>query len=158
MAYMEKHTESLVFSAFQCVFYGVVDYILRSITRFIRNPIGRGGFSHTISLSSKRILRWFDTISQFRQTTVQWLTIFGNARCNIFYRESSLINDGLFFVIFRIRCCLYLQFCLIESIYAVVYTEYSAVSLNSILLSNRSLWISYFVNTLLSFDFNLFYF
>lgn len=65
------------------------------------NPIGGGGFSHTVSLSSKRIRSWFDTISQFRQTTVQWFTIFCDARYNIFRRESSLVNDGLFFVIFR---------------------------------------------------------
>ena len=65
------------------------------------NPIGRGGFSYTVSLSSKRIRSWFDTMSQFRQTTVQWLTIFCDARYNIFRRESSLVNDGLFFVIFR---------------------------------------------------------
>ena len=53
------------------------------------------------SLSSNIIRSWLETMSQFRHETVQRSTMFLDARYNIFLSESSFVNDGLFFVIFR---------------------------------------------------------
>ena len=51
-------------------------------------------------LSWIMIFSWFKTLSRFRHLQVQCSTIFFDARYSIFFNESSLVNDGLLFVIF----------------------------------------------------------
>lgn len=54
--------------------------------------------------SANMISNWLSTMSQFWHLACQCLTIRCDARYNIRLRESSLVKDGLFFVICR-NCC-----------------------------------------------------